>query len=372
MRESTEGIIDKKSPMPDDNDKPKPVYAPPEQALLPAFKKYVSAPPIDWRKWTDGRGQKIDAPGYKGRMSVASGKIVPPLVGSDGQPIRKGAFQVIRNARQQYVVIDWSKPLLTSSGEGEEHDEGRTKEVMGREVHSSRDLRVARNVMVTLWAYARDLALGLIPDPTPQRDNAGTLIQIGSLVLCRYERGPIRGTYAAIDTRRPLVDLGREVLLKKATNLKLAIRALDAENKKRSSTVEIVKKRRFVGPPISFEPPSRGGAGGSFGSGGNFSWMDRRCPEPGSTSWETCVKLYALTGKWCLTANMIWADQRPDDLVAEAEEARAVWLAAQEPMANLDEALSSIPKKSRKILASIANVFEGAVITKIVLPGEVQ
>ena len=95
------------------DDKPKPVFAPDEQSLLPGYKRYVSQRPKDWRPWSDGRGNKVDAP-RRGGPSFG-GKTIAPLVGTDGQPIRLGTFQGIRRSSRCRSPSRWSWALSGAS-----------------------------------------------------------------------------------------------------------------------------------------------------------------------------------------------------------------------------------------------------------------
>lgn len=120
--------------MSDDAKKPEPVYAPPEQTIIPGYKKYVASPPRDWRKWEDGHGNKIDSPPYQGQQFT--GKIIPPLTDSHGHPIKEGSLQLVRDAKGTYRIIDWSLPV--SRIERTENDEGRTLPIMGRCIYETR------------------------------------------------------------------------------------------------------------------------------------------------------------------------------------------------------------------------------------------
>lgn len=82
------------------------------QALLPGYRRYVGYEPKDWRKWEDGRGQKIDAPKFRGRTSY--GKDIPMPRNSHGELYVISSLdgtkkmQVLRRSDGRYVVGDFS------------------------------------------------------------------------------------------------------------------------------------------------------------------------------------------------------------------------------------------------------------------------
>ena len=350
---------------------PKPVYAPTEQSILPGYKKYVPAPPKDWRQWSDGRGNKLDAPKWQGRTS-SGGKTVAPLVGDDGQPIRLGTLQIIRDARGNFVVIDWSKPLvepLPSEGdkEGVQSESFGTAPIMGKQVYkTNQGLPRAKSAMAAIFAHDKEKAAGLLPDPAPSFDLAGQRIQIERNSLCQYARGKWKGRYAIVDEG---VALGHErrVIILKETRFKDAVNAFVKIAKKRQSAP---KKKRFVGAPIAFNIPSGFGGGG----GGGFS-SERELPEPGSLSWQTSVELFAQTGKWCETAK--FPTGRPAALEEEAREARTRWLeedAKRPAPVDSPEAIAAIrklPKRDKAILNQVLEEFD-AVLVSLELPGKAK
>lgn len=344
-----------------DDDKPKPVFAPDEQSLLPGYKRYVSQKPIDWRPWNDGRGNKVDSPKKGG--PTFGGKVVVPLVGSDGQPIRLGTFQVIRDARGTHVVIDWSKPAVGEPVvvEGDERKERpqQMSGIMGKEIFRSKDLRRACAAMLVLHRDAEATAAGLPLDPAQCTDDRSKEIKKGDVALCQYARGPQKGRFAIVDHGpRP-----RRIFDIEAKNKKVAFRIFLKEAARRG---EQKPKPIVRGAPIAFDVPS----GFGFGGGATFSrsWKDRTYPEEGSDSWNTCVSLYAQTGKWCRTANLIWSDVRPDALEFEAAAARETFLkeeaARQEPK-DEPKALRAMKKLSsadKRVLNEILEFFDGALL----------
>ena len=338
----------------------KPVYAPKEQSLLPGLKPHISVRPEDRRPWSDGRGNKVDAPRRSG--PTFGGKTVVPLVGSDGQPIRLGSFQVIQNVRGAFVVIDHSLPMFASDDEVRDRkdSESRTAAIMGREVFSTKEgLGRAMAAMVVLHRdkVAKDKGLPL--EPAQLKDLKGQEIRRGDLALCRYERGPTKGTFAICDHgHRP-----RRIYDLKEKTIRAALAAF--EKRCRTHKPAAPKRKPHAGL-IGFEPPA---GFGSFG-GGQPGWMraEKTCPEPGSLPWKTCVRLYAHTGKWCKTANLIWGDQRPADLEEEANAAREEFLksAAVELPAKDDEAalrmMRKLPKASKTLVNILLEHFEGTLL----------
>src|SRR5271163_1568919 len=121
-----------------EDEKPKIVYSPVEQSLLPGYGKLVNRPPKDWRKWENGRGEKVDAPRYRGQQFT--GKIIPPLVDSHSNPIKEDSFQIVRNAKGELVIIDWSLPAIAgaSTDDSEFEDSGKTLPIMGRHVYRTK------------------------------------------------------------------------------------------------------------------------------------------------------------------------------------------------------------------------------------------
>lgn len=349
---------------------PKPVYTQPDQVILPGYKNYVLFPKKDWRSWTDDRGNKIDAPPYKGRTS-SGGKTVAPLVGSDGQPIRLGTFQIIRDVRNHFTVIDWSRPLVEpvvtpdddhgDDGAGAERESSGTAPIMGKQVYrTNQGLERAKSAMAAIFLYEKDRAAGLLPDPAPCFDLKNQRIQIGRHSMCQFARGKAKGRYAIVDEG---VALGHErrVVLLKETRFKDAVGAFVKIARKRGEGAP--KKKRYVGAPIAFNAPT----GGSGGGGGFSSFAEREYPEPGSLSWQTSVACFAQTGRWCRSAE--FQAGRPEALEAEALEARAAWLAedakrAEEKSApEVLEQMQKLPVKDQSILNQLIEEFDAVVIS---------
>ena len=91
-----------------------PLELQPPQALLPGMRRYVGQEKKDHRKWTDAKGQKIDAPKWRGRTSY--GKEIPLPRDPHGEPYELGKgtahhVQVMLRADGRYAVCDWSRPL---------------------------------------------------------------------------------------------------------------------------------------------------------------------------------------------------------------------------------------------------------------------
>ncbi|HYX21518.1 MAG TPA: hypothetical protein VFA98_11800 [Thermoanaerobaculia bacterium] len=344
----------------DDDDKPKPVFAPDEQSLLPGYKRYVSQKPKDWRAWSDGRGNKIDAPRRVGPSF--GGKTIAPLVGADGQPIRVGSFQIIRDTRGVFAVIDWSRPVSGEEivVEGDERKERPQQQsgIMGKEVFRHKDLRRAGAAMLVLHRDAEADAGKLPHDPAPCTDDRGKEIRSGDVALCQYARGPGKGKFAIVDYGpRP-----RRIFDVEAKNKKAAFRVFMKESARRA----VDKPKPAVrGAPIAFDVPTGFGGGGATFS---RSWNDKTYPEEGSESWRICVGLYAQTGKWCRTANMIWGDARPDAIEFEAAAAREEFLktsSAQEEPKDDPKALRAMKKlkaSEKGLLNEILEFFDGALL----------
>lgn len=344
---------------------PKPKFAPTEQAILPGYKKHVPSPPTDYRQWNDGRGNKLDSPAYRGRTSAA-GKLIPPLVGTDGQPIRLGTFQVVRDARGAYVVIDWSRPFYAgdekkTETDGNEDDGPHETPLLGKQVWRTNDLTDAKRAMAALHQFAEELRKGLVADPAPCFDLAGKRVQIGDLSLRRFARGKLQGRYAVVNERLSVASKKRTTLLK-ATTFKEAVFSFERERKRREAATK--PPRRFVGAPISFSAPS-GGIGSSF-----IPFDEREYPEPGSLSWKTAVDLYAQTGRWPRSAE--YPTGRPAALEAEAEEARAAYLAEEasrppepEPVDDPKAlaAMRKLPARDQAILNQVLEHFDAVLVS---------
>ena len=318
--------------MSDDQEKPKPVYAPAAQTKLPGFKPYISSPPIDWRKWEDGRGNKVDAPAYRGQQFT--GKTVPPLTDSHGNPFKDGSLQIQRDARGVYSIIDWSLPIDAYSAENF------ASPIMGRAIyHTKYSLDRAKAALAILAREKRELLAGLQPDPVQCLDLEGKTIAIGHLFLQKLARGKYAGRYIIIN-KAVDVTLPARGLIIRAKTLKEAVARLEKES--RTSTGPKPKKK-FVGPPIMFEAPA--GFGG-FGAGFN----DREGPAPDSLSWDTIVELYARTGDWCKTARMIWPmGNYPAELVEQVTEYRKEYLANPDAFYDFPERKEIDPKVREKL-----------------------
>jgi len=347
----------------DDDDKPKPVFAPDEQSLLPGYRRYVAQRPIDRRAWTDGHGNKIDSPKYRGGASFG-GKTIAPLVGDDGQPIRLGTLQIVRDARGMHVVIDWSKPFFEEAAPPREEEGDRkdrpamgTTPLMGKQIFRHKDLRRARAAMLVLHRDAEAIAAGLPLDPAQCTDDRGKAIRSGDLALCQYARGGRRGHFAIVDhgpTPRRVFDID-------AKNKKAALRVFLKESARRAAAGP---KPAVRGAPIAFDVPLGFGGGSSYAK----SWADRSVPEEDSEAWRTSVALYARTGKWCRTANMIWSDARPPGLEVEAAAAREAFLeelrAEEQPKDDpkARRAMRKLSKDDRTLLNQILERFDGALL----------
>jgi hypothetical protein len=350
--------LNDESDKPEKPEKPEPQWAPDEQALLPGMRPVLGFKPRDYRQWSDGRGNKIDAPRYGGRSS--GGKTVVPLVGSDGRPITLGTFQIVRNARGGHSVVDWSKPMFeepdAQDDVGESVSESR---IMGREVFKPhQDLRRAMAAMIVLHRDAEAKKAGLPVDPAQVIDDRGKEIRRGSVALCRYARGPAAGRFAVVDhafSPRRVFDLEDKTT-------RAALKTFEKEAARRVSK----KPRPAVrGAPIAFEVPSGFGRG-TF----RQSWGDKTYPEPGGICWMTCVMRYAETGKWCQTANLIWADLRPSELEQEAREAREAFLLSvsrssevskKDATAALDR-MKKLGTKEKTVLNQILEAFDAVLV----------
>jgi hypothetical protein len=342
----------------EDVKKSEPAYAPDEQAIIPGYKKYISVKPKDWRKWEDGRGNKVDAPGYRGAQFT--GKIVPPLTDPHGQPYRDGQLQLVRDARGVLRVIDWS--LSVSKDAVMDDEDGRTPPLMGRCVYETRhSLERALLAMSILAQRSRDKAAGLPEDPVQCKDLAGKPIFVGKLVLARYARGRFPGQLVIVDTALDIAAPARRIVLKKDTTLKQAVALLRKQAAGRKVAPAVARKK-FVaaGPPITFSAPE--GFGGLGGGGA----QDRECPTPDSKSWDVTVDLYARTGKWCQTARLIWAGQYPAELVEQCENYRQEFL--DDPSKFYDYPAETENDEYRETLESHAVVrmilecFEGSAV----------
>jgi len=373
--------------------------APPEQALLPGYKKYVRAQPRDFRAWRDGRGQQIDAPTTKRGGGSFGGKVIAPLVDRSGKPIRLGDFQVVRDLKGQFKVIDWSRPAMDPPEDEErsvfkeEIAAPRTSAIMGKEVYKSKNVQRSIHAMIALHRDKRDRLANLPPDPAPQSDLANKSIQIGSLSLARWARGPVQGTFTIVDLGREITHSRRFTDLPKCKNLKQAVKAFILESRKRKTAPP--KKMRAVGAPIAFEVPSGfGGSGGGFGGGGfggSFvPYAERTYPEPGGDAWKTCIALYAQTGRWPKTADLIWGEGRPDDdgkipegfekrperLEQQAHEARVAFLEAEKEEAKKEPAdepvalanLEKLRDEDRILINEILEHFGGTLTSVVPKP----
>jgi hypothetical protein len=271
-----------------DSNEPKLIFTPPGQMILPAFKKEISQPKIDWRKWKNERGEQIDSPPFRGPQFT--GKIIPPLVDSHGRPIKDGSLQIVRDAKGIYKIIDWSLPADKTITKYDEDDEGRTAPIMGRPIYETRhSLERGMLALHILANKKRARDAGLPDDPVQCKDLAGKPIFIGKLVLAQYARGRFAGCYVIIDTACDIAAPKYRLVMKKDVTLKRAVALLVKESKTRKPAVA---KKTFVaaGAPIKFEAPA-----GFGGFGGD---QDRECPTPDSKSWDVTVDIFARTGKW--------------------------------------------------------------------------
>jgi len=342
--------------MTDDADKKEggPVFTPPGQSILPGFKREISQAPTDYRSWSDGRGNKLDSPAYQGR-TFGAGKLVPPVEES-GEPVRLGTFQIIRDARGMYILVDWALPLVGKMPEPDEY--GRTQQVvMGKQVLRCKTLEQAKNAMSVLHQHAKDAREGLAEDPAQCFDLAGKRIVLGALSLRRYARGSHVGRYALCDEHQAKFPLCKIFVLK-ATTLKEAVLTLERENKK--ILVKPKPKMRYVGAPISFSAPGGGGGYVPFG--------ERSFPEPGSVSWETAVQYFARYGKYPRSAD--WSTGIPESLESEAHAAREEFLAKEKEEGKIAvdspdaiKAMKKLPMEERALLNEVLEELNGALVS---------
>lgn len=350
--------------MSDDTKKPEPVYAPPEQGIIPGYKKLIGEPKKDWRKWEDGRGNKVDAPAYRGQQFT--GKIIPPLVDSHGNPYRDGPLQLVKDAKGSYRVIDWSLPADKNFVIDDE-DDGRTAPLMGRPIYETRhSLERAKLAMNILARKKRDKDAGLPDDPAQCKDLTDKPIFVGKLVLVRFARGRFAECYAIIDTTCDIAAPGYRLVCKKDVTFKQAVALLVKESKKpRKSAASAGPRKVFVaaGPPITFSAPE-----GFGGSGSGF--QDRECPAPDSKSWDVTVDLFARTGKWCETARRIWAGQYPPELVEQCENYRAEYL--EDPSKFYNQPVETTNDdyremvESREVARDILEHFGGSFVSDVI------
>jgi len=371
MRGGTAGVTSITEPrnvMSEEDEKPKPAYAPLEQSILPGYRNYVARPPKDWRSWENGRGEKVDAPKYRGQQFT--GKIIPPLTDSHGNPIKEGSFQIVRNAKGELVIIDWSLPVLGSvvadaSGfEGE--DDGKTQPIMGRHVYRTRgSLDQAKAALAVLVLAKKERLAGVPSDPAQCHDLAGKPVRIGQLALCEFKRGKLTGRFVIVDHGRDIISKDRGLVLK-AKTFKQAV----ASFIEKSKTWKVPRKKKiFVGPPIMFEAPA--------GFGGMGGFQERVGVSPDSKAWDVTVDIYARTGKWCTTAKLIWAGQYPPELIEQCENYRQEYLEnpesfyddlKPEPISGTQLAQELIKKQRAEVLKdpavkAIMEVFGGALIS---------
>jgi hypothetical protein len=341
----------------DETKKPDHVYAPPEQAIIPGYKNYISFPKKDWRKWEDGRGNKVDAPAYRGQQFT--GKIIPPLTDSHGNPIKDGPLQLVRDAKGTYRIIDWTLPADKNFVEYE--DDGRTPPLMGRPIYETRhSLERAKLALDILARKKREKVAGLPDDPVQCKDLAEKPIFVGKLVLVRYARGRFAECYAIIDTACDIAAPGYRLVMKKDVALKRAVELLVAESKKPRKSAPVARKIYVAaGGPMMFSAPE------GFGGFGGF--QDRESPTPDSKSWDVTVDLYARTGEWCKSAKLIWCGHYPAELVEQCENYRAEYLADPSKFYDVppETANDDYREKaeSHEIVRSILECFEGSVVT---------
>jgi hypothetical protein len=318
------------------SDEPKPIYSPEWQTRLPGFAKDVPRAPKDWRPWRNKHGEQIDSPPHRGPQFT--GKIVPPLVGRDGQPIRNGSLQIVRDVKGNYNIIDWSLAITPSASSEAKGSEG-TAPIMGRLVYQTRhSLERALKALGILAARAEDRERGLPRDPALCRDFKDTPIALGGgkLWLGRFARGKFKGHYVLVDERVDIT-LPRHWLIFNKTSsssLKSAVAKFLAEVQKRTASPKI---KKYVWPEIQFNVPD----GAGFGSFGGSWASNQTCPTPDSKSWDVTVDLYARTGRWCKTARLIWAGNYPQELVEQCENYRAEFL--ENPSAFYDDIGSDLP-----------------------------
>jgi hypothetical protein len=331
--------------MSDDQEKPKPIYSLPEQGIIPGYKKYIALPPKDWRSWTNECGEKTDAPKYRGQQFT--GKIIPPLHDGHGNPITSDSLQIVRDARGEYGIIDWSLPITSSAAQpGDGNDESFAQPIMGRVVYRTRhSLERAKKALEILAHEKTSRAAGLKPDPAQCFDLKGVAIIVSKLALCQFQRGEFKDRYAIVNTSLDITSSKRGLVIR-ATTLKDAVARLMEEAQKRAALIK--PKKKYVGPPISFDAPS--------GFGGFGSPSERTCPTYDSQSWDTIVTLYAKTGEWCRTARMIWPmENYPEELVEQVKNYREEYLA--NPSVFYDEAVGGeIDKRLRKKIKSNLHV----------------
>jgi len=349
--------------------KPEPTFMPDEQSLLPGLRPWIGRPKKDWRKWEDGRGNKIDGPAFRG--PEFTGKIVPPLVDPHGSAYREDSLQLVKDAKGTYKVIDWSLPADKNFAT-EKTDDRRTAQVgtpplMGRPIYETRhSLERALLAMGILARKIRDKAAGLPDDPVQCKDLAGKNIFVKKLVLVKYARGKFQGHHAIIDTACDIAAPGRRLVLKKDATLKEAVKRLVQESKTKktggtSSGASGRVKYVVAGPPIAFSVPDDFG-----GSGDGRPWnRDQQGPTADSLSWDVTVDLYARTGKWCETARRIWAGDYPPELVEQCENYRQEFLEDRqkfypEPAPADDDLREEI--ESHEVARAILEAFEGSYV----------
>jgi hypothetical protein len=320
---------------------------------------WVGRRKVDWRKWEDGKGNKVDAPGYRGAQFT--GKIIPPLTDGHGNPIKDGSFQIVMDAKGNYVVIDWSLPVDPSPVTAKaEEDDGRTAPIMGRMLYRTRhSLDRAKAAMAILADEKKERAKGLPPDPAQCFDLKGAAIVIGKLALRQFQRGPHKTRYVIVNEAIDITLLSKRGLVIKERTLKDAVARLVKEAQLRKANFK--PRKKFTGPPILFSAPEGfGGFGGDRG--------DRTCPTPDSKSWDVVVDLYARTGQWCQTAKLIWCGDYPQELIEQCEEYRQEYLG--DPDAFYDAALPAKDEdyresiESRAIARAILECFEGSYVAE--------
>jgi len=342
---------------------PQPVYAPAEQSLLPGYKKFVSQPPKDWRKWEDGRGNKLDSPKYQGAQFT--GRIVPPLTDSHGNLIKKGDLQIVKDSKGNYKIIDWSLSAIAAQSERRTSDSDfeeiiTTAPIMGRTLYETRhSLDRAYKALDILALEQKDRLAGKAKDPAPCFDLKGVRIAVGegAVWLGQYARGKFANHYVLVDDRVDIT-LPQHLFIfnKKTASLKDAVTKFLAEVARRKIAP---KKKKYIWPEIQFSAPD------GFGSSGGAGYANQTYPTPDSLSWDTIVELYARTGRWCETAMLIWPDQQyPEELIEQCKNYRQEYLTnpaafyAPEDTSKLtgdEQELAEI----RVIVRDILEVFEG-------------
>lgn len=298
------------------------------QAILPGMRHAVGYVPEDRRPWRDARGRQVDSPAFRAQFF---GKIIPPVTEPDGSDVRADDYQVLRTATGDLIVVDWATPMSSNPlDRGRELDSGMTRPILGRTVYRTRQGIVrAKNAMNALARRRRDEKSGLPLDPAVVRDARKKEIKRGELSLCRFARGSYKGRYCIVDDNVVFYERGHLELLTASASMKAAIAAFQARAHahQHSEPPRAASVARATGAPIAFEVPSGFGFGARSARSDSNEKLNSRSP-----AWRTSVDLYARTGKWCRTAELVWGDDFPAALVSEARAARAVHLERHEQL----------------------------------------